>query len=817
MYNRCAPQLRRRKGGNAMRKSVRLIALWLCLVLLGTCVYAAEPIRPAEEVPSQELVSALPAETTEPAEPIETEPVETTEPEVTEPEVTEPEVTEPEVTEPEVTEPEVTEPTEPEPPEKPVSEMTDEEIIEKYSIPDYWARRALIFAVRTGIMVGKGDNNLDPGANITHAEVITILQKILNTQKQASMDRFTDVDPEAWYFGPMARAVSLGILPLADPNATTLTPGKLITREETFVAMARMFGVKGTNRQAIYRFADWKDVSDWAADDLAAMIETCQIAGDGVNLNPKGVITRAEVVQVLSRLLTQIGPTLDQTDFTGQMGLGGSYVAPNTTIHGDLLLSTDETSLTLEGLTVTGRLILQGNDKLNLNLLGCSIHELVLCRPVDLRSDSPLDTVTAYGFLTIFCNAQTVNVFDRMVQSADSTIQTVNAMDNTAISILGTVGTMNVLGYNVYINGSGRINTLVQRGTGLTNYCAVDSAVYNPYKTTGNAVATRTDNGKVSSKAPTLTMGLRLTNMPEGWSECDLVWFVDGKEISRTARNLLQEGSVITASYNFSSYLDGFHPTVPFTVYITHKGVQTLLYRGTVNLEESVQDIAKNVRTQNIQGQLRNSDKLYTSFNPDDQSFSGYKRNLSAGTRVTILQSREACATQVRLSDGTVGWTHYYNVAILSGTYYITQDYSTPVKEYFVNNVKNWGSSTGYMIWVSLYTQRINIFSGYRGHWTLIRSGPIASGRNDCPTPVEDVKLYYHTYSWVYDPYYVHHVTVFDEARGFHSRPTKYDRDGGGLYDNTIGMPASNGCIRLLDEDAIYVYNLPLNTAVHIY
>ena len=119
------------------------------------------------------------------------------------------------------------------------------------------------------------------------------------------------------------------------------------------------------------------------------------------------------------------------------------------------------------------------------------------------------------------------------------------------------------------------------------------------------------------------------------------------------------------------------------------------------------------------------------------------------------------------------------------------------------------------MIWVSLYTQRINIFKGSKGKWKLVRSGPIASGRNDCPTPVEDKTILYKTPQWNYPEYYCHHVSVFDEARGFHSRPTAYN---GSVYYAAIGYPASNGCVRLMDEDCIFIYNnCAVGTAVHIY
>ena len=827
-----------------MQKISRTLALLLCLVLLGSCLFpsvptamsaeteavAAEPLETAEtEAPAvPETLPNTPGtdETVPATEPVVTEPVETepvvTEPVETEPVVTEPVETEPVVTEPVETEPVVTEPTEPpEPPEPPVSEMTDEQIIAKFSIRDDWARNALIFAVRYGVLSGKGGDNLAPKDNTKHSELATILMSILKTEQTVSLARFTDVKSGSWYVPAFEKAVSLGIFPIADPNATTLTPNRYITREEAFVALARMFGVHGDSKQALYSFNDWRDVSPWAATDLAAMIETCNIAGSGGNLNPQRNITRRELVQVLYRLLNWIGTELPSQSCSGCMGLGSANVPANTSVDGDLLLSTDASTLWLEGLTVTGRLILQGNGRVVVHLNNCSIQEITACRPAEihLEGSSIVNLLTVHNVVKLYGGVDCAKCFKTLIV-AEGTVGTINMMNNAGMTVGAgaLVKRVNVFGRDVYINGSGRILTLEQRGENLINRCATDNVIDNPFNTVYDVTVTRLDQGVATESAPNVTMRLRLFNMPLGWSEADLVWFVDGKEVSRTFRNLLREGSDISATANFSSYMDGLHNTVPFTVYLTLEGKQTMIYRGDVNVSESVARIAANVRTMDVQGYAKAGGILYS-----DSSLTSKTGSISANTRFTILMSSNSRATKIRLQDGTVAWTNYYNVGIVSGTYYTTKDYSTAVKEYYVNNIRNWGSNKGYMIWVSLYTQRVNIFKGYKGHWTLIRSGPIGSGRYDCPTPVEDASLLYHT-TWYYPepghvpPFYCHHVTVFDTARGFHSRPTKWGEPVGSILYEGIGYPCSAGCIRLLDEDCIFIHDvLPLGTAVHIY
>ena len=1100
-----------------MRNSRRIITLLLCLSYLVTVVSAAGPgpVSPSEPARSAGSEQTVPI---------------SVEPEDPAPEETEPAETEPVEPEPEPVDPE------PETPELPVSEMTDEQIIEKYSIPNNWARNGLIFAVRNGILAGKGGDNLCPKDSTTHAELAVMLMGILKTDKCESLDRFTDVRAKDWFAEPMGKAVSLGIFPIADPDATALTPKKNITREEAFVAIARVFGIHGSGRQAIYRFSDWKDVSDWAAEDLAAMIEAGYLGGSSGKILPKNQITRQELAVILSNLLTKVDTVLDTDAFTGKLALAAGTVAPGTVITGDLLLSTDAASVHLENVTVTGKLILQGNDSLALKLTDCAVGELVLCRPTVLEANGTVSRITAHARLKLNCSAGAVQVFDSLTLQVGQTVETVTAMYNTSITVNGTVQHMQVLGDRVSINGSGFIDTLHQYGAFLSNWCRSGSVVGAVRSFLEDAAAARLDASVPSYDSPEATISLELRNLPEEWSECDLLWCLDDTVKSRHKRVLVKNGCTVSQNYNFVSYvrsgsadrlplqvylitpeesqtliysgevnldistallkkvtasridtsvpscdspkatislklqnmtagvteydllwcLDGsvqsrykdvslkngstisqeyyfsdylnrgvsklplrvylissngyqhlvysgevkLDPTVailkkttairtdaivpdcsapkatvslklqnmtedwtscdllwcldgsvqsrykdvslkngstisqeyyfsdylnrcvtklplkvyliapngyqkliysgeikldptiailkkttairvdanvpsfdspkatislklqnmsqdwtncdllwcldgtvksrykdvqlrndstisqeynfisyvngsadrlPLAVYlIAPNGYQKLVYSGEVRLNTAVEAQAKKIRTQNVQGKLKQSTTLYSNM-----GLSGAIKTYPAGTQLTVLQSRHSSYTKVQMPDGNVGWVSYSKVQIIGGDYYTTTDYTTPMKEYYVNHIRNCTSQTSYLIWVSLYTQRINIFQGSKGNWKLVQSGPIASGRNECPTPVEVTKIKYKTSQWTYSNYYCHHVSVFDEARGFHSRPIAYN---GSVYSPAIGRPASAGCVRLMDAECVFIYNnCPIGTAVYIY
>lgn len=81
----------------------------------------------------------------------------------------------------EETEPEATE----EPTEAP--EPTEPDPLEGYTFPDNWAREPLMFAVRNGILQGRGDYNLDPTGRTTRAEMAAMLVRLLGAKEQGDL------------------------------------------------------------------------------------------------------------------------------------------------------------------------------------------------------------------------------------------------------------------------------------------------------------------------------------------------------------------------------------------------------------------------------------------------------------------------------------------------------------------------------------------------------------------------------------------------------------------------------------------------------
>lgn len=197
------------------------------------------------------------------------------------------------------------------------------------------------------------------------------------------------------------------------------------------------------------------------------------------------------------------------------------------------------------------------------------------------------------------------------------------------------------------------------------------------------------------------------------------------------------------------------------------------------------------------------------------RNLTGRVRELPAGTLLDhfYLHPEEGVA-EVYTEDGVYGWVDADCIEIPTEVE-LAEPYSTEMMEAFVNQ-KGYKSSTEYLIWVSLKTQTVNVFRGSKGAWTLIRTMPCASGKNSTPTIRGEfyTKVYY--WEWLFGTYKVKYATTFQGNYAFHSRI--WSNDYKVLLDDTIGWPASDGCVRMLDEDCEYIFKkIPQGTRVVVY
>ncbi len=137
-------------------------------------------------------------------------------------------------------------------------------------------------------------------------------------------------------------------------------------------------------------------------------------------------------------------------------------------------------------------------------------------------------------------------------------------------------------------------------------------------------------------------------------------------------------------------------------------------------------------------------------------------------------------------------------------------------------NKGGFSSSSRYLIWVSKYAQHTYIFTGSKGNWKLINNGSdfvttgskgswsnlCASGKvlfnsRNINGPIKGKqyrkktkKYYYYNISKLHSTVRLHSV-LYKKKAAFGS---------GKYYDKTLGVPKSNGCIRLKPGASQYIY-----------
>lgn len=132
-------------------------------------------------------------------------------------------------------------------------------------------------------------------------------------------------------------------------------------------------------------------------------------------------------------------------------------------------------------------------------------------------------------------------------------------------------------------------------------------------------------------------------------------------------------------------------------------------------------------------------------------------------------------------------------------------------------NTLNIESLTPYLIYVNLSEQMTYVYKGTMNKWDSVKSFTCSTGIDDekTPTGVFDVR---ERGDWFFSDKYEQggkYWVQFYEDYLFHSVP--YNEDQSEVVDNTLGTPASHGCIRLKTADAKWIYdNIEAGTKVII-
>ncbi|CAH1210623.1 hypothetical protein PAECIP111891_03536 [Paenibacillus allorhizoplanae] len=176
-------------------------------------------------------------------------------------------------------------------------------------IANHTNKAAITSLASRGIINGMTDTEFAPNQTMTRAEFSTIITKSLGLPMQ-EQSKFHDVPATAWYADYVGTAYSYGIV--SGTSETTFTPDSTITRQEAAVMIANAAKLTGMDthlntvetRDMLAQFGDYTQTAEWSRDALAFSYREHILSQDMLNIEPTTAVTRAEIAEMLYRLLS---------------------------------------------------------------------------------------------------------------------------------------------------------------------------------------------------------------------------------------------------------------------------------------------------------------------------------------------------------------------------------------------------------------------------------------------------------------------------------------------------------------------------------
>ncbi|MBR6729215.1 MAG: S-layer homology domain-containing protein [Clostridia bacterium] len=277
--------------------------------------------------------------------------------------------------------------------------------------PTGWSKPAMEAAVNNGLLSGVTQDEIRPQANLTRAEAATIIVRAFGASTRADVSAYTDMNPSAWYYDYIAKAVKMGAI--KGKSATTMEPDTVITREEIFTILARIMVYTTGGTEALSKFADVADVCEWGAPYVAVMVEKGYVNGDDEgNLEPKDKITREEFAQVMYNM------------FKTYITTPGTY---SGTLEGIVVVRTG--NVTLKDITIKGDLVAADGVVFDqINLTNATINGRLLTRggKFTLKNTTVSEGVVVNNVngVTAFNNYRTESVFKGIIENTKATFLT---------------------------------------------------------------------------------------------------------------------------------------------------------------------------------------------------------------------------------------------------------------------------------------------------------------------------------------------------------------------------------------------------------
>ncbi|MBE6946147.1 MAG: S-layer homology domain-containing protein, partial [Ruminococcaceae bacterium] len=174
---------------------------------------------------------------------------------------------------------------------------------EKFSDVDtkQWYHEGVCYVIRNGLMNGKSETVFAPNANLTRAELVTVLYRMAGEPNVEDLEHpFTDVADDTWYTDAVIWAYNAEVV--KGISETAFAPNANITREQIATILYRYAGAEAVEEDALADFADADKVNNYAVEAMNWAVSVGLINGmDDATLAPQGNATRAQIATILMR------------------------------------------------------------------------------------------------------------------------------------------------------------------------------------------------------------------------------------------------------------------------------------------------------------------------------------------------------------------------------------------------------------------------------------------------------------------------------------------------------------------------------------
>lgn len=171
-----------------------------------------------------------------------------------------------------------------------------------------WFSSAVNFVAVHGLFYGTSDTEFSPNANMTRADLTTVLWRLESSVESDGGIDFTDVPGDVYYTDAIEWASANHIIEGTAPGV--FAPDNHVTRQEMVTMVYRYvksLGIEPDDTASLDGFKDADSVASWAKEAMEWAVSSGILQGDANGaLAPEAAATRAEAAAILERLVKYI-------------------------------------------------------------------------------------------------------------------------------------------------------------------------------------------------------------------------------------------------------------------------------------------------------------------------------------------------------------------------------------------------------------------------------------------------------------------------------------------------------------------------------